>query len=42
MDSWAATLDKIGSLLQIEFGRHMEILADDKLADMKRTILIGY
>ena len=32
-DSWAATLDKIGSLLQIEFGRHMEILADDKLAE---------
>lgn len=35
-DSWAATLDKIGSLLQIEFGRHMEILADDKLAEYEK------
>ena len=35
-DSWAATLDKIGSLLQIEFVRHMEILADDKLAEYEK------
>ena len=36
-DSWVATLDKIGSLLQIEFGRHMEILASDKLAEYEKT-----
>lgn len=36
-DSWAATLDKIGSLLQIEFGRHMEVLTGDTLAEYEKA-----
>ncbi len=32
-DSWEATLDKIRGLLQAEFGRHLELLESDKLAD---------
>lgn len=31
-DSWDATLCKIGELLQIEFGRHRELMQSDRLA----------
>ena len=36
-DSWEATLDKIGSLLQAEFGRHRELLQSERLADYEKT-----
>ena len=32
-DSWYATLDKIQSLLQEEYGRHRELLESEKVAD---------
>ena len=35
-DSWEATLDKISSLLQMEFGRHEELMNSDRLADYER------
>ena len=35
-DSWQATLEKIGGLLQLEFGRHREILENIKLADYEK------
>lgn len=35
-DSWAATLDKIRSLLQAEFGRHAELTSSDKIADFEK------
>ena len=31
-DSWEQTIDKIGALLQVEFGRHRELLESDRLA----------
>lgn len=31
-DSWDATLDKIGSLLQAEYGRHREVLESERVA----------
>lgn len=31
-DSWDATLDKIGSLLQTEYGRHQELLESERVA----------
>lgn len=31
-DSWDATLDKIGSLLQTEYGRHREVLESERVA----------
>jgi len=31
-DSWKATLDKIGALLQAEFGRHQEIMESNRIA----------
>lgn len=36
-DSWKATLDKIGNLLQEEFGRHQELAASDKLAEYEKS-----
>ena len=36
-DSWKATLDKIGNLLQEEFGRHQELAASDKLAEYEKA-----
>ena len=32
-DSWEATIDKIRGLLQVEFGRHLELKESDKLAE---------
>lgn len=36
-DSWKASLDKIGDLLQEEFGRHQELANSDKLAEYEKT-----
>ena len=36
-DTWKATLDKIGSLLQEEFGRHHELAHSDKLAEYEKN-----
>ena len=36
-DSWEATIDKIGGLLQAEFGRHQELTGSDKLAEYERA-----
>lgn len=36
-DSWKATLDKIGNLLQEEFGRHQELAASSKLAEYEKA-----
>ena len=36
-DSWKATLDKIGNLLQEEFGRHQELAASEKLAEYEKA-----
>ena len=35
-DCWSASLKKIGSLLQAEFGRHAEIVVGDKLAKYEK------
>lgn len=35
-DSWEATLDKIRSLLQAEFGRHLELLESEKIAGYEK------
>lgn len=35
-DSWEATIDKIRSLLQEEYGRHQELLAGDKIAGYEK------
>lgn len=35
--SWEATLEKIGSLLQEEYGRHSEILSSEKVADYEKA-----
>ena len=36
-DSWETTLDKIGNLLQEEFGRHQELAASGKLAEYEKA-----
>lgn len=36
-DSWKATLDKIGNLLQEEFGRHQELAVSEKLAEYEKA-----
>ncbi len=36
-NSWKETLNKIGNLLQDEFGRHQELATSDKLADYEKT-----
>ncbi len=36
-DSWEATLDKIGDLLQEEFGRHQELATSDRIAEYERS-----
>lgn len=36
-DSWKATIDKIRSLLQNEFGRHQELTDSSKLAEYEKT-----
>ena len=36
-DSWSATLDKIGSLLQEEFGRHVELADSTGLAEYEKA-----
>ncbi|MCF0134374.1 MAG: AAA family ATPase [Blautia sp.] len=36
-DSWQASLEKIRSLLQTEFGRHAELLSSDKLAAYEKA-----
>lgn len=36
-NSWKDTLNKIGNLLQEEFGRHQELATSDKLADYEKT-----
>ena len=35
-DSWSATVDKIRSLLQTEYGRHRELCSSDRLADYEK------
>ena len=35
-DTWTATLKKIGGLLQVEYGRHKELLESKKLADYEK------
>ena len=35
-DSWEATLNKIGDLLQEEFGRHQELATSDRIAEYER------
>ena len=36
-DSWKDTLDKIGALLQAEFGRHQELADSGRLAEYEKT-----
>lgn len=36
-ETWEATLEKIGGLLQAEFGRHKELLESDKIADYEKA-----
>ena len=36
-NSWKDTLNKIGNLLQEEFGRHQELATSDRLADYEKT-----
>ena len=36
-DSWKVTLDKLGSILQNEFGRHQELADSSKLAKYEKT-----
>ncbi len=36
-DSWEATVDKIGGLLQNEFGRHQELLGSSELAEYEKA-----
>ena len=35
-DTWEATIDKIGELLQDEYGRHQEILNSDKISQYEK------
>ena len=35
-DSWQATIEKIKSLLQEEYGRHQELLSSDKISDYEK------
>lgn len=35
-ETWAATLEKLGGLLQAEFGRHKELLKSDRIADYEK------
>ena len=35
-DSWQATVEKIKSLLQEEYGRHQELLSSDKISDFEK------
>lgn len=35
-DTWKATIDKIGGLLQEEYGRHQELLESDKLSGYEK------
>ena len=35
-DSWKATVEKIKSLLQEEYGRHQELLSSDKISDYEK------
>ena len=35
-DSWQKTLEKIASLLQVEYGRHAEVLQSEKVADFEK------
>lgn len=35
-ETWASTLEKLGGLLQAEFGRHKELLNSDKVADYEK------
>lgn len=35
-DSWEATIDKIGALLQAEFGRHSELMESEKIAKYEK------
>ena len=41
-DSWDATLDKIGSLLQTEYGRHQELLESERVAAYEKEYFIIY
>lgn len=36
-ETWEATLEKIGGLLQAEFGRHKELLESDKIAEYEKA-----
>lgn len=36
-DSWQATVEKIKSLLQEEYGRHQELLSSGKISDYEKT-----
>lgn len=36
-DSWQATVEKIKSLLQEEYGRHQELLSGDKISDYEKV-----
>jgi hypothetical protein len=35
-DSWDATIDKLRILLQTEFGRHLELVSSEKIADYEK------
>lgn len=39
-DSWEATIDKIRSLLQAEFGRHQELLGSERIATFEKEYFI--
>ena len=39
-DSWEATIDKIRSLLQTEFGRHQELLGSERIATFEKEYFI--
>lgn len=39
-DSWEATLDKIGALLQAEFGRHQELMNSESIAEYEKQYFL--
>lgn len=39
-DSWEATIDKIGALLQAEFGRHRELMNSESIAEYEKQYFL--
>lgn len=39
-ETWEATLEKLGSLLQAEFGRHKELLESNRIADYEKNYFL--